>query len=389
MGIRRQLLIKTAFSAALSCLAAFILLSSISAGMSSLFVGFDEDFYMKLYYDFHNGRMTAMPESDEIVIFDIGGYESRTEIAEALSALAACKPAAVGMDVFMAENDELKEEADSAIVAALASLDCPLVSPCVYDDIEERWEFPFYAPFVDSTTRFFASPVAFDLLEQYSAIDPRSSKVTFAYKLASVYAGLSGRTTGYSDNFAVNYRNKDFFPVAGIEELDPGFIEGKLVLVGDCKDYRDIRTLPFKIMSSNSMPGVVNHAYTVNSLLSTRKYCRENGYGGLRTRYNAPYHRCGTLVNLLLSYLLCFAFSYCLYLLLFMNAGADQKLKRLLIIVLPLVITVFVEAVLVIACFELFTSLLLLIPDIFLFMTSLLFAGTSNSVVDELAGWKK
>lgn len=388
MKVRHQILAKAAVSAVLSCVTSIILLSCISAGLSSFLVGFDEDFYMGLYYDLHNATTMAVQESDEILVFDIGSYNSRTEVAEVLKAIAGCKPAAVGLDVFMAENEELKEEADSAVIAAITSFECPLVSPCVYDDIDGVWKFPFYEPFVDSTRCFFASPVAFDMLEQFSAMDPRSSKVTFAYELAEVFAGLSGRQIGYSNHFAANYRNKEFFPMASIDELDPGLVAGKLVLVGDCQDFRDIRSIPFKIMSSNNLPGVVNLAYTINSLLCTRSYCRENGFGSLRTRYNAPYRRCGTLMNLLLSYLLCFAFSFCMYFLFFVSSRKNGRRQRLFIILLPLLLTIVVETLLIVVCLEVFTSLLMLIPDIFLFVTSILFVSTSNGLVDEIASWK-
>lgn len=378
------ILVKVAVSAAISCIASIILIACISAGLRTFLVGLDMDFYTKLYYDLHNRTTMSMPESDDIVIFDIGDYKSRTEIAEAVGSLAACKPAVMLFDIFMAENNELKESADSAITAAFLSMDFPIVSPCLYNDLTNEWEYPFYRSSVDSTRHHFASPVAFDMAGRFNAKDPRSNKVTAAYKAASIFTNIYGYPLGYSDDFMVNYRNKGFFPVVSKEELEPDFIDGKIVIVGDCKDYRDIHSTPFKIMSSNFIPGVVTIAYIVNSLISTKKYCNDKGYDNTRTRYNAPFHRCGTLINLLLSYLLCFAFSYCSYLLSDLGKPEDKKFKKLILITAPMFITILVELLLMIICFEMVTSILMLIPDIFLFMTSFLFVTTSNSLVNEL-----
>ncbi|MBQ0097111.1 MAG: CHASE2 domain-containing protein [Bacteroidales bacterium] len=384
MKKRNSILLKVAVSAALSCLASVILIFCISTGLRTFLVGLDKDFYTKIYYDIHNRTTMSMPESDDIVIFDIGDYKSRTEIAEAIGCLAACKPAVVLLDIFMAENDELKESADSAITAAFLSMDFPIVSPCLYNDLTNELEYPFYRNYVDSTKHFFASPVAFDMAGSFRAKDPRNNNVTASYKAASIFTDLYGYPLGYSDDFMVNYRNKGFFPLVSKEELEPDFIDGKIVIIGDCKDYLDIHSTPFKVMSSNFIPGVVTIAYIVNSMISTGTYCNDKGYEGMRTRYNAPFHRCGTFINLLLSYLLCFAFSYCSYILTDLSRPDDRKFKRLVLIIVPMFITIFVELLLMITCFEIVTSLLMLIPDIFLFMTSVLFVTTSNSLVNEL-----
>lgn len=384
MKNRNSILVKVAVSAAISCLASVILISCVSVGMRTFLIGLDKDFYTKIYYDTHNKTTMSMPESDDIVIFDIGEYKSRTEVAEVFGSLAACKPAVVLLDIFMAKNDELKEEADSAVVTALLSMDFPIVSPCLYDDLTCEWEYPFYRNIVDSTRHFFASPVAFDMAGRFNARDPRNNKITTSYKAASIFTDIYGYPIGYSDKFMVNYRNKGFFPIVSKEELDPDFIDGKIVIVGDCRDFRDIHSSPFKVMSSYFLPGVVTIAYIVNSLISTKSYCDEKGYDSMRTLYNAPFYRCGKLVNLLLSYLLCFIFSYCVYLLSDLNKPGDGKFKRLILIPVPMFATILVELLLIIVCFELVTSLMLIIPDIFLFMTSFLFVSTSNSLTNEL-----
>lgn len=375
--------VRSAVSAAFSCFLAFLLVKVLGVELSSFFVD-SSDSYMKSYYDVHNGSTRAVSESEDIVIVDIGAFRSRKEIAAVLDKIIACKPLVVGLDVFMPENDELRADADSAVVSSLFKADFPFVSPCVFDETAQEWEFPFYVSELDTLHHKYASPVAFDFFEQYSLTDPRSSRNTFAYEVAAQYERVTGRRVNFFDGFTVNYRNKDFYPVSDMEEINNETIGGKVILVGDCQDYRDIHTLPFKIMGSTSIPGVANIAYTLNSLLSTGQYCDDHHYTGMQRRYNRPFYKCRTWMNILISYVLCFLFSLVVYLIPAVDERRRGRLTNAILILLPMLLTILAEIVLLISCYEIITSIFLLIPNIFLFVGSVLFVGTCNNLVNEL-----
>lgn len=382
MILSKENILRSAAAAALACLLAFGTLKILGAGLTSVVSGFDEDFYLKYFYDIHNRSTKAMSESDAIRVFDIGEYTTRSETAEVIRTIAECKPTVIGLDVFMQKNDELKEESDMKVVEALASAECTIVSPCIFNENSQEWNYPFYKDSIGNDYLEYASTIAFDMFEQYETDDPRSSMNTMAYKIVNSYSKATGFHFAGFEKMAINYRNKEFFAYSRLEDIDPEDFAGKIVLIGDCKDYRDIRTTPFKIMGSNSLPGVINIGYTVNSLLCSREYCKENGFNLNRRKYNEPYKKCSTLMNLGLSYILCFLLSLVIAIFAVRDVNSFNKIKRTGFIVLSFLSVIAAEVIMVILCFAVFTSTFMKIPDILLFLTSLLFVDTSIKIVE-------
>ncbi|MCQ2183330.1 MAG: CHASE2 domain-containing protein [Bacteroidales bacterium] len=373
---------RSAIAALLACIFSYGTLSALGAGLTSLVSGFDDTYYLKCFYDLFNKGTRAMPESDAIRVIDIGDYNSRSEIAEVIGKVSACNPAVIGLDVFMAENAELKHEADAKVLEAFSSVGCTVVSPCVFDENTQTWMYPFYKDSLVCGNVMYASPVAFDMLDRYDTTDPRSSMKTIASCIAEKYSEVVGLKLNDFEGMALNYRNKEFFTVERIEDIDPEDLEGRIVLMGDCKDYRDIRTTPFKIKGSYNLPGVINIGYTVNSLLCSRDYCKDNGFSFNRRRYNEPFKTCSTAMNLSMSYIMCFLLSLLVSLFSNRNVTSFTKFKRIWFIVLSFVSVIAAEIIMVILCFAVFTSLFLKIPDILLFLTSLLFVDTCIKLVE-------
>lgn len=382
MSFNKIAILRAAAAALLACLFASGTLKILGAGLTGTISGFDETFYLKCFYDIHNKGTKAMPESDAIRVIDLGEYSSRSQIAEMLKKVAECKPAIIGFDVFMAQNGELKDEAGQKVLEALALLECPFVSPCIFDDNAQKWQYPFYKDSIVRDNFIYASPLAFDMLGQYEAIDPRSPVNTMAYSIVTNYSKAKGLEDPHFEGMALNYRNKEFFTTSRLEDIDPEDLEGKIVLMGDCKDYRDLRTTPFKIMGSKNLPGIINIGYSVNSLLCSRDYCEDNGFSSGRRRYNQPYKKSSVATNLVISYIMCFILSIIITLFSIRNVESFNKFKRTVFIILSFLSVLVAEAVMVIMCFSIFTSIFMIIPDILLFLTSLLFVDTCIKIVE-------
>lgn len=382
MKYYKRLILRAAAAALLACLFASGTLKLLGTGLTGAISGFDEDYYLKCFYDIYNKGTRAMPESDAIRVIDIGDYLSRSQMAELLGKVAECKPAIIGFDVFMAHNGELKDDADQKILEALSLIECPFVSPCIFDDNAQSLQYPFYKDFFARDNFIYASPLAFDMLGEYETVDPRSPVNTMAYSIVANYSRAKGLEEPRFEGMALNYRNKEFFSTCRLEDIDPKDLEGKIVLMGDCKDYRDIRTTPFKIMGSNNLPGIINIGYTVNSLLCSRDYCEDNGFSPARRRYNQPYKKFSIAVNLAISYIMCFFLSIIITLFSIRNVESFGKFKRTVFIILSFLSILAAEVIMVFLCFSVFTSLLMIIPDILLFLTSLLYVDTCIKIVE-------
>ena len=376
-------LVKAAAASGVACLVAFSLLCIAGAGLSGVFSGFDEHFYMKYFYDIHNNSTKAMMESPDILVIDIGDIQTRSGIAELIEKVVKCRPAVIGLDVFMKANPDMRNEADSLVLKAITNADCPVVSPCIYDETTEEWQYPFYHDLLDTVNFRYASPVAFDVNEDYTGVDPRSPCRASALELAETFSSISGCKLEKWKHRAINYRNKEFFPLNGLDPMDSELIAGKIVLLGDCRSFNDIRTLPFKIMGNNRLPSVVNIAYTVNSLLSSREYCLKHDYGFMRSIYNRPFRICTFPINFVLSYLLCFIFS----LLVFSINGFvpdGKRSSKVIWLTISFIVEVGVKFILILLCINLLTAYFLIVPNILLYVTALLFIDSAITGVNIL-----
>lgn len=372
--------LKALLSSALALFSAFLLLKLLGAGFSGVLSGFDEHFYMQFFYDIHNREAKSVRESPDITVIDISDIQTRSGLADLIDSVIRYQPAVIGLDVFMRENPDVKDDADNRVIRSLSKAGCAVVSPCIYDEISGSWQYPFYKDVLDSANFLYASPVAFDVNEEYSGTDPRADCSTSAYEIARVFSSVSGCDLVDWNRRSINYRNKDFFPLDGKDILDRSLIEGKIVLIGDCHSFNDIRTLPFKVMASNRLPSVINIAYTLNSLISSKQYCDKQGYGFVRRMYNCPFVRCSSAISLALSYFLCFLFA-----LAFFSLGGygvtGSRRKGVAAILMTFILSVGMKFLMILACIELLTSVFLVVPDILLYVTSMLFVDSAIEVV--------
>lgn len=381
--LNQNKIIKSLLVSLMACATAMLMLRLLGVSAMSYYSGFDDTFYLKCYYDLHNRSTASIPESEDIVIFDISDCKTRVEIATTLKQISDFNPAVICLDIFMPDDSERDVESDKECLEVLSSIQCNIISPCLYDETMSQWLNPFYREFLSSSNFSYASPVTFGMFEQFSKEDPRSPENTMAYAVAETFSDLNG--TGIPRDlkgFCINYRNKEFFPYSNIENLDRETVEGKIVIVGGCKDYQDVHTLPFRIKASNRLPGVVNIAYTINSLISTKQYCREKGYGFLRKSYNQPYKKCSTGVDITISYILCLMVAIVMFA--FQNhfEKLQGKWRRFAWTLVSVFAILLFETMAVILSFEFFTTVCMLVPNLLLFVTSILFVDTWAKAVD-------
>lgn len=382
MRIGKSHIIRAAVSAIIACILAFLMLKILGIGLTGTFTGFDDNYYLSCFYNLYNKNSKSVQESNDIVVFDIADYSSRTDISNVINKIASFKPSVICLDVFMPRNVELDQDADNRIVDALSGVECTVVSPCILDEVNDEWEYPFYKDKLDTPDYIYASPVSFDLFEQYSENDPRNAMKTTAFSVAEAFTRVYGLELNETNGCAINFRNKEFIPYSDLDEIEESDIKGKIVLIGDCKDYKDTRILPCRVKDSYNMPGVILIGYTVNTLISSSDYCKSNGYNFIRSAYNRPFKKCRAVTNLALSYTLCFLLSLLMLLFADREFEGAGKLRRIGVIFLSFFSVMVAEILMVMICFAIFTSLFLRIPDILLFLISMLFVDTAIKIVE-------
>lgn len=190
---------------------------------------------------------------DRIVIFDLEGEKSRGAIAGAIERIDACGPEAILLDVIFPEASTTDPAEDRRLREAVTGAR-NLYAACRMTD--EGIERSFFA--------------------QEGAIAEGLVNRVFHYRPAEI---RDGDTVGYLPYLAagvkgtadpkktVNYFDKEFLTTGISAPIVPDEIRGRMVLVGDLRDLRDTRDMPFRVGGTHRVPGTVLLAYTLSTIL--------------------------------------------------------------------------------------------------------------------------
>ena len=372
-----------------ACISGFLLVQCGGEKLVSHIVGVEEDFYLKYYYAWHNSRIHADSSSGnpysnkKIVIYDISNLETRAEVANVLDFIYACDPKVIALDVLYRPNLEIKDTLNEKLVETVKRIQNKLVAP-----LRENL-YPYFKNDKSVDSVVYARPVR----HYYYDYIPISDSL---FSWATVYKYIGNKSLDFPLKARVNYISKSFPCYNNMTDTTwlRRAMKDKVVIVGDLNTPSDYMMTPFIIAGvnednnrnayNNDMPGTINIAYVLNSIIS---YIDQNNidWTTVKKRYNNPLFDISLVVNLLISFFFC-----CLYLLLLnvLNKSKESlsaiRVRRLLG---PVVLIVY-ETIVVFLCFIL-TLYAGRVPDLLLFMISVLFVELYNDLLLTINYFKK
>ena len=230
------------------------------------------DFRFSDFYTLVAANNSDASYEKDIVIVPVDGC-NRSRIAETISDIDYCAPAAVGLDIFFTP---LPDSESDPLVEALADCD-NLVLPAlvVADSTELRISHGSYYDSILTPSGGFA---AVNLVESEDQLDnvrefqkgfatPDGAVNTLAAALAAIgrpdaYTALDARTNKREE---IAYSSREFEILTPDEILDnPDKIEGRIVLVGKLQDRGDKHITPL----NNYTPGLMIHAYILATIIN-------------------------------------------------------------------------------------------------------------------------
>lgn len=224
-----------------------------------------------------NKRADKKYEKD-IVIIPVDDC-NRQQMAEAISDIDYCAPAAVGLDIFFgplnnSDGDPLEEslsECDNLVLPVMAVENSPGIRILHKSCYDER---------MTPKGGFAAINIMGVEGERTNIRDFRKSFISIGDSVAALSAALVAiaRPEAYkilnerdNDTEAIGYASRSFEVISPFEILDnKDLIKDRIVLVGKLQDRADQHITPI----NNYTPGLMIHAYTTATILD-RSYIRQ------------------------------------------------------------------------------------------------------------------
>lgn len=229
------------------------------------------DFRFSDFYTLVADRGAVAKYEKDIVIVPVDGCD-RGQMAQAISDIDFCEPAAVGLDIFFSQ---LRNADEDPLVEALSECD-NLIMPVVVTADSTRLGIShesFYDGVVEPSGGFAAVNIQGSAEEHVCVRDFRMGFDTDEGYVKTLASALV--STGFpecarilddrcNDSESILYSSREFEVVYPDEILDNrDLIKGRIVFVGKLQDRADFHVTPLQ----NFTPGLMIHAYIAATIL--------------------------------------------------------------------------------------------------------------------------
>ena len=366
-AIRRSSILKALCVSSLAVLFALVLYYPLGSLLPYIGVDRNNSFYINKYYSRINKSKVDAVNQEAITVINTQSFndnDARSSIADLLCAVCKNNPLAVGVDIrFTSRRDSINDEKlintirrfSHQIVLAQASHGGEILPSILPEDslIFGITNLPDYYSFIPFTS--------------VNGI----SKPLFSYQLSTVAGAEDNQKL---DHFLVNYASRSFNSInatkflAASVDIQQDLVCGKVVIIGDIDNAKDYHYSPFPIQGDNWSPGVLLHAYATYSLLVRKD--------SLKTW--------PLWANFLLCFLLCSIFAY-VFVSLFdkLTYGKSALIERhytIFTLIRP-VSLLLIDGAIYFVCLYLLTLPFGIIPDVVLYMISVLLINFFNDFV--------
>lgn len=357
------------------------------------FIGVNENFYLKYYYDLMNAEdaeKRAFNIPDSITIINLQKYRNRQDIAKILNKVYYLNPKIIGLDVFFKNDPDINNDTNQELISVLKIVQNKLVVPCNYTTNQDgviNTIFPFFYNVADLDSITYASPIAHDFYGYYNFDDSSIyngvySKVSLMPRMSIEIARRSKIALQYYDgDFYINYSKKDLSQIIIDDTLDirSSNIEDRIILIGDLSEIKDMTNLPFRFGKKKEISGIEDIVYSLISIKKSNESTIEQ-----RAR-NIGFQDWPLYASILLSFVLSLFFTILKQNYNSLKEIISKKNKTIAIVAIILQPIVFfvAELLVILICYAItyFTNK---IPDLFISMVAIAIISISIELTNLL-----
>ena len=248
------------------------------------------------YFYIENNSKEITDANMDVVLFDLSGCYSRTEIAAAVQKLYDSGAKVIALDVIFGNSMAQGKEANDSLMNVMARCHDRIVSACRAVPTVEGFNFES-SYFVgvagcreacvnmeNDVVRTFGPKLCFGDTCLPSFVD-----VICQMAYPDQYSAFEKRA---NEEELINYRRIVFNRIHIYDEFYGEDVDGKVVLIGDLEDLRDFHSVPVDIDGSNRISGTIIHAYALSTITKNRMI-------------NLMSDAFGLVIGLLVSFLFC------------------------------------------------------------------------------------
>lgn len=240
---------------------------SIAGPLDNLSESFHvEDVYTYLTRDIV--REESADVQSELVLVDVAGMESRSELATVLQELADAQPRAVALDLIFAPLSMADSAQDRQLVEALQRFPELIIASHCHSDMQgEHMERSFFADSLPHAVEGEAW-LPGSVVRTFSPIIEENQRPSFSCCIA--------RALGLNVDLTTEEQNIYYLPTTVFtwtpakEGVNPEFLKDKVVVIGDAQDLRDFHKVPLLTSTSGRMAGVNIHMASVLTIAAER-----------------------------------------------------------------------------------------------------------------------
>lgn len=243
----------------------FAQLPSIAGPLDSLF----ESFHVEDLYTYWMRDVMAEESSsalDDLVLVDVSGIQSRSELASLLNDIADAQPRAMVLDLIFAPLSMADSAQDNQLVSALKRFPYLILASNCHSDLQGvHQEHSFFADSLPNAIEgeaWLPGTVA----RTFSPIIEESGLPSLSYCAAEALGLDIPATTEQQQICYLPMSAFTFTPAR--EDINMDFLKDKVIFVGDAADLRDFHNVPLLTTSHGRMSGMMIHVAILLTMAS-------------------------------------------------------------------------------------------------------------------------
>lgn len=230
--------------------------------------------FTDLFLYFHRQPSVTTFEGRQVILLDIHDFQTREQVAELLDSIASAQPYLVALDVIFGNTSMPDTAVNRRLTESIRKL------PNLILAIEQRsidgqtfhLERSFFADEVQATEAIVNLPTTVVRSWQPTQIYGKDTFPTFAYAiLEQMGVPIPDRNT----QWLIDYSLVDSVVIRpDIHSFPWTFLRNQVILIGDTRDLRDLRSVPFTMGTSARIAGVQVHKQIIQTAAAQHWFCK-------------------------------------------------------------------------------------------------------------------
>ena len=215
------------------------------------------DLYFNIHSSARQGEVQTAAASD-VVIIDIAGINTRSEISQLLQRVGEAEPRIVALDIIFGKASSINQEENDSLVSVISGLPNLIIATNMVPSSDTAFtaERSFFSDEQWATEA--VTNLEYGIVRHFMPLQVFGNDTL--YSLSKMIADRSNIIMpATTQPLLIDYTLPQGMILSGKEQWDAGYLKDKVVLVGDRGDLRDQFAVPVTMHGEKRVAGVDIH----------------------------------------------------------------------------------------------------------------------------------